>query len=222
MKYRTILFDLDGTLLDTTPLIVASFLHTFAEYGSLPYGEKEVLEALGEPLLEQMKRFGGEERAEAMVKTYRRHNVAHHDDYVQAFPGVNHVLERLHREGFTLGVVSNKQRVTVEMGLRLCGLEPLMATVVCQGEAERDKPAPDPLRLAMNRVGADAADTLMVGDSRFDLLAAHNAGTASAGVAWSAHGAESLLAYKPDYLLHSMEDLYGIIGLTVVDGEERR
>lgn len=220
MKYHTILFDLDGTLLDTTELIVTSFLHTLAEHGPLPYGEKEVLEALGEPLYEQMKRFGGEERAKAMVQTYRRHNVAHHDDYVKAFPGVNQVLERLRQEGCTLGVVSNKHRITVEMGLRLCGLDKWMATVVCQGEANRDKPSPDPILLAMDRVGAEPATTLMVGDSRYDLLAARDAGIASAGVAWSAHGAKSLLAYDPDYLLDSMEDLYEIVGFGV-DGEDR-
>ncbi|MDR6225618.1 pyrophosphatase PpaX [Desmospora profundinema] len=221
MKYPVILFDLDGTLLDTTSLILASFRHTLDEHGPFPYGDKEVLASLGEPLHDQMRRFGGEERVETMVQTYREHNVAHHDDYVKAFPGVNTVLETLHREGFLLGVVSNKQRMTVEMGLNLCGLASMMATVVCQGEADRDKPAPDPIRLALSRIGADPASALMVGDSRYDLLAAKKAGTASAGVAWSAHGAESLKAYEPDYLLDRMEDLYDIVGLAGVDGSGR-
>lgn len=213
MKYQTVLFDLDGTLLDTTSLIIASFMHTLEKYCPNQYGEKDVLACMGEPLRDQMKRFGGDEQADAMVSTYREHNIAHHDDYVKAFPGVTQTLDRLFREGIKMGVVSNKQRVTVEMGLELCSLQKYMSTVVCFGDAPKPKPDPGLIQLAMGELQADATSTLMVGDSRFDLLAAKAAGVSAAGVAWSHQGAEGLRPYHPDYMLHQMEDLYNIVGL---------
>ncbi|PTX59644.1 pyrophosphatase PpaX [Melghirimyces profundicolus] len=221
MSYRTVLFDLDGTLLHTTPLIVASFLHTLEQHCPGRYGKEEVLACLGEPLRDQMVRFGGEEEADEMVRTYREHNVAHHDRYVKAFPGVREVVDTLHHVGIQMGVVSNKQRLTVEMGLKLCGLKPWFQTVICFGDTDKPKPDASPIRLALDRLGARAETTLMVGDSKYDLLAARNAGVASAGVAWSAHGKQALLAHEPDHMLESMEDLYEVMELHEVPGGGR-
>ncbi|OYD08130.1 pyrophosphatase PpaX [Paludifilum halophilum] len=211
--YKTVLFDLDGTLLDTTPLIMASFRHTLDRHCPGQYGDKEILACLGEPLLEQMKKLGGEEEAEAMVKTYREHNIAHHDDYVEAFPGVAETLDRMYQAGICMGVVSNKQRRTVEMGLALCDLEKYMSVVVCNGDTPRPKPDPSPIRKAVEGIGANPSSTLMVGDTRYDLQAAKRAGVAAAGVAWSHGGAEALKAYQPDVLLERMTDLLPIVGI---------
>src|SRR5690606_41289722 len=137
------------------------------------------------------------EQWEAMVQTYREHNLACHDDWVKLFPGVSEVVEKLHRAGVALGVVSNKQRISVEKGLSLFGLDRWMQTVVCYGEAGRPKPHPDPILRAMEEIGADSARTLMVGDSRFDLLAARRAGVDAAAGAWSWHGREELGARNP-------------------------
>ncbi|MFD1397444.1 pyrophosphatase PpaX [Kroppenstedtia eburnea] len=223
MRFHTILFDLDGTLLNTTPLILSSFLHTVNRHcPEKKIGEQEVIACLGEPLRDQMVRFGGEERAEAMVQTYREHNVAHHDELVEAFPGVPEVLADLWRRGLRMAVVSNKQRQTVEMGLKLCRLEEFFSEVICFGDAEKPKPDGAPIRLAMDRLDGKPATTLMVGDSKYDLLAARDADVPGAGVAWTAHGRESLLAYQPEYMLESMEDLYEIIGLQPVEGDRER
>lgn len=223
MKFHTVLFDLDGTLLNTTPLILSSFLHTLrCHCPEKEIGEPEVMACLGEPLWDQMVRFGGEERAEAMVQTYREHNVAHHDDLVEAFPGVPEVLVELQKQGLDMAVVSNKQRQTVEMGLRLCQLEEFFAEVICFGEAKKAKPDGAPIRLAMDRLQAKPATTLMVGDSKYDLLAAQDADVSGAGVAWTVHGRESLLAYQPEFMLESMEDLYEIIGLPPMESDGKR
>ncbi|SFS32736.1 pyrophosphatase PpaX [Marininema halotolerans] len=213
LGYDAVLFDLDGTLLNTTPLILSSFRHTLDHYCPGEYGEDEILACLGEPLLEQMARFGGEEQAEEMVATYRQHNIAHHDEMVLAFPGVLDTLRLLHQKGIRLGVVTNKYRRTVEMGLSLCGLTPFMEVVVCLGEAEEAKPHPAPIQLALKHLGVAPERALMVGDSRFDLLAAQRAGTVSVGVAWTHHGKESLLPYHPDHLIDTMAELLPILGI---------
>lgn len=210
MRYGTVLFDLDGTLIDTNDLILASYEYTLGKHCPGKFSREEILACLGEPLYDTMRRLDPH-KWEEMVKTYREHNLACHDEWVKLFPGVSEVLEKLHRAGITLGVVSNKQRITVEKGLSLFGLDKWMKTVVCYGEAKRPKPHPDPVLRAMKAVGADPARTLMVGDSRFDLLAARRAGADAAAVSWSWHGKEELLSLSPDHVLEEMGDLLRIL-----------
>ncbi|MFS8612526.1 MAG: pyrophosphatase PpaX [Planifilum fulgidum] len=217
MRYETVLFDLDGTLIDTNDLILASYEYTLSRHCPGKFSREEILSCLGEPLHDTMRRLDPE-KWEAMVQTYREHNLACHDDWVKLFPGVPEVLEKLHRAGVALGVVSNKQRITVEKGLSLFGLDQWMKTVVCYGEAGRPKPHPDPILRAMEAVGADPDRTLMVGDSRFDLLAARRAGVDAAAVAWSWHGRDELLSLSPEYVLEKMEDLVNIVEIGAESG----
>ena len=212
MRYGAVLFDLDGTLIDTNDLILASYEHTLNKHCPGKYSREEIVACLGEPLYDTMRRLDPEQW-EAMVQTYREHNLACHDDWVKLFPGVSEVVEKLHRAGVALGVVSNKQRISVEKGLSLFGLDRWMQTVVCYGEAGRPKPHPDPILRAMEGIGADSARTLMVGDSRFDLLAARRAGVDAAAVAWSWHGREELEALNPAHVLEEMGDLLRIVGI---------
>nr|WP_220185981.1 pyrophosphatase PpaX [Paenactinomyces guangxiensis] len=200
---------MDGTLINTNDLILASFMHTLNAHCPGKYTEADVLACMGEPLLDQMERFDPAQ-AEQMVQTYHTHNVAHHDDYVKEFPHVREVLGRLQEAGVKMGVVSNKRRKVVEMGLKLFGLDRFMQVVICYGEAEKAKPEPDMILLALEKLGAMPEQTLMVGDSRYDLLAARRARVASAAVAWSLH-ADELGQYDPDYFLNDMRDLLDVL-----------
>jgi pyrophosphatase PpaX len=211
VKFPCVLFDLDGTLINTNDLILASFMHTLNTHCPGKYTEADVLACMGEPLVDQMRRFDPE-RADEMVKTYHTHNEAHHDEFVTEFPYVREVLQQMHTAGVKMGVVSNKRRKVVEMGLKLFGLDRFMQTVICIGDAEKAKPEPDMIFLAMDRLGVPRDQTLMVGDSRYDLLAAQRAGVASAAVAWSLH-AEELKEYDPNYFLKDMRDLLEVQGI---------
>jgi pyrophosphatase PpaX len=212
MKHQVVLFDLDGTLINTNELILASFMHTLNKHCPGKYTEEDVLAIMGEPLLDQMRRFDPDQ-AEEMVKTYHAYNVEKHDEYVKEFPHVREVLKRLHQVGVVMGVVSNKRRSVVEMGLKLIGLDPYMQTVVCFGEGLKGKPEPDMIHYALKKLHAIPDQALMVGDSRYDLLAAKRAGVASAAVAWSLH-AEELKEYEPDYYLEDMRDLLRILEIS--------
>lgn len=209
MKYPYVLFDLDGTLINTNELILASFMHTLEIHCPGKYTEQDVIACMGESLIEQMKRFDAAQ-ADEMVQTYHQYNEENHDHYVKEFPHVKEVLEQMHQAGVQLGVVSNKRRKVVEMGLQLFGLDHYMRVVVCIGEAEKAKPEPDLILRAMDQLGAPAAQTLMVGDSRYDIIAGQRANVATAGVAWSLH-ADELKAYEPDYFLQDMRDLHKIV-----------
>jgi pyrophosphatase PpaX len=211
LRYSTILFDLDGTLLDTNELILASFEHTFDIHCPNKYTRKDVMPIMGEPLIDQMH-FFDPNQADEMVKTYRLFNETEHDRLVEEFPHVLTCLEKLHQNGMVMGVISNKRRAAVEQGLHRFGMDKWMKIIICAHEAPRNKPHPDMLVLAMEKLQAIPSETLMVGDSRFDIIAAQRANIDSAGVAWSLHG-EDVKKHRPTYWIEDMRDLLKIVGI---------
>lgn len=208
MSIRTILFDLDGTLIDTNELIIASFNHTFNHY-QLSYTRDEISEFNGPPLRDTFFNINPE-RAEEMIATYRKHNLAEHDNYVKAFPGVIETLEVLRSQHIKLGVVTTKMSKSVTMGLTLTGLDQYFETVITYDDVTNPKPHPEPVIKAMEELDADAATTLMVGDNYHDIEAGKNAGVSTAGVAWAFKGQERLQEYNPTYMLEDMHDLLEI------------
>ncbi|WP_027416309.1 pyrophosphatase PpaX [Aneurinibacillus terranovensis] len=210
LTYKHVLFDLDGTLIDTNNLILTSFLFTLDKYFPGKYSRDDLIPHMGKPLYDQMQLFD-RERAEELVQVYREHNEQVHDELVREFPNVVETLTELANMGVRMGVVTTKQRKTAQMGLRLFGLDKFMETVVCFQDTEEHKPHPAPVLKAMASMGADPASTLMIGDSQYDIEAAHNAGIDSAGVAWSLKGADFLSTFKPTYLIHDMKELLHIV-----------
>jgi pyrophosphatase PpaX len=211
MRYSTVLFDLDGTLINTNELILASFEHTFDIHCPNKFTREDVMPIMGEPLTDQMH-FFDPTQADEMVKTYRLFNEMEHDRFVEEFPHVLFCLEKLYKNGITMGVTSNKRRVAVEQGLRRFDMEKWMKTIICEGEAKRNKPHPDMLILAMEQLHVSAEETLFVGDSRYDILAAERAGIDSVGVAWSLH-VEDVKNHQPTYWIEEMRELLEIVGV---------
>ncbi|MBM7551385.1 pyrophosphatase PpaX [Thalassobacillus pellis] len=211
MNVNTILFDLDGTLIDTNELIIESFMHTTKEYGRRPYSRNEILTFIGPPLRDSMEKIDPE-KVEELVNVYREHNISHHDDFVEAYPGVVETIQALREKGYRLGIVTTKMRQTVNMGLELTGLNGMFEVVVTLDDVVNAKPHPEPIEQAMAALNAEAAETLMVGDNTHDILAGKNAGTKTAGVAWTIKGREILDELNPDYMLLEMQDLLDILG----------
>ncbi|RWZ54994.1 pyrophosphatase PpaX [Halobacillus fulvus] len=211
MSIRTILFDLDGTLIDTNELIIASFSHTIEQYGDRPYEREEILSFIGPPLVESLRKINPD-HVEEMIETYRKHNVEHHQDYVRAYDGVVDTVKRLKEEGYQLGIVTTKMRDTVHMGLELTDLDGLFETIVTLDDVDHAKPHPEPIAKALNHLDAKASQSLMVGDNTHDIEAGKNAGTKTAGVAWTVKGRKVLDDLNPDFMLENMSDLIEITG----------
>lgn len=211
MRYKTILFDLDGTLLDTNELIISSFMHTLTSF--LPertISRDEIIQSMGGTLYDILATYAPD-RVEEMVQVYREYNIRQHDEMVVAFPYVVEVIKELHHKGVKMGVVTTKQRSTVEMGLKLCDLSPYMQAVVTIQDIENPKPHPEPVLKAMALLGAIPESTLMVGDSSVDIEAAQRAGIDSAGVVWSLKGEEYLRAYSPTHMLQDMREILALV-----------
>ena len=209
---NTVLFDLDGTIIDTNELIISSFVHVLEEYKLQPLTREQIIPHMGTTLEHQLQTFCGSQEVGQYMKAYRAYNDKHHDDMVQPFPQVMDVVDTLYQQGITLGVVTTKNRPGTIRVLELYGLKKYMSSIVTVADVEHPKPHPEPVLKALQELGAAPEHTLMVGDSPADLQAAHAAGVRSAAVAWSLKGEETLKKYNPDYILKSMTDLYSIVG----------
>lgn len=208
---KTVLFDLDGTILDTNELIIASFLHALEGQTPEPVTREHIVPNMGRPLVEQMAFFSGRTEVADLVDVYRKFNVSKHDELVREFPHVRETMEALHRQGIRMGVVTSKIRLTTLMGLKLFRLDGLVDTIVTVEDVKEPKPNPEGVLKALDELGGTPDTALMVGDSQYDILAAQRAGAKAAGVAWSLKGEEFLRGYKPDYMLCDMRDLLRIV-----------
>lgn len=210
MTIKTILFDLDGTLIDTNALIIQSFTHTFEKHTGRTYTEEEILPFIGPPLIDTLRNVDLEQ-ADAMMITYREHNIKLHNTLVKPYPTVVETIKALHEAGYTLGIVTTKITETAKLGLEITGLLPYFEVIIGLTEVTHAKPHPEPVLKALDALGKTPFDALMVGDNYHDIEAGQNAGTKTAGVSWSIKGKETLLSYKPDYMLEEMSDLLTIL-----------
>lgn len=208
---KTVLFDLDGTILDSNELINASFEHTFKQY-NYSFTREEIIGFNGPPLVETFNTIDPD-RAELMIDTYREHNHAIHDKYVKLFPNVIETIETLKDNQINIGIVTAKMRAGVDIGLKLTGLDRYFETIVTVDDVVHPKPHPESVIRAMKELKGEPSTTLMVGDNYHDIQAGQNAGVMTAGVAWSLKGKDFLASYEPTYILDDMKDLLKIVGV---------
>lgn len=213
-KITTLLFDLDGTLIDTNNLIIQSFLHTLGQYYPERYKREDVLPFIGPTLKETFESIDNS-RTEEMIQVYRTFNMSNHDTLVKEFEGVHETIAILREKGYKLGVVTTKKLDVVQKGLELTGLDTFFEVVVALDHVSKAKPDPEPILLALEKLGSTADEAIMVGDNFHDILGGKNAGTKTAGVAWSIKGRAYLEEYNPDYILENMRDLLEIVGASM-------
>lgn len=211
---KTWLFDLDGTLINTNDLIIASFHHTLEQYYPGKYTARDFISFIGEPLEDSFHKVDAE-RVEEMIDVYRRHNMDQHDELVKEYPHVYETIETLFNQGYSLGVVTTKRRETVNMGLKLTGLDRFFDVIVTIDDVTEPKPHPEPIFQALEKLGSSVAEAAMVGDSPHDIQAGKNAGVKSVAVSWSVKGREAMKAQKPDFLIDDMSEILAIAKDTV-------
>jgi pyrophosphatase PpaX len=210
---KTMLFDLDGTILDTNELIIRSFIESLQGVVPEGFGREHIIPSMGQPLADQMRQFSGLEEVSHLVAAYREVNLRLHDELVKPFDYVNEVLEALHSKGIQIGVVTTKMRLTTERGLKYVGIYDYVDAIVTIDDVENPKPHPEPVSKAVGLLGADPATTIMVGDSTVDMKSAVAAGTIAVGVAWSLKGEQILKEAGAHHVINDMRDLYSFVGM---------
>lgn len=209
-QYKAVLFDLDGTLIDTNELIIQSFHQVLNERFPGKYSRESILPFLGPTLRETFSAIDSV-NVEAMMEEYIAWNLANHDDMVEAFPGVVETIKQLSASGVKLAIVSTKRNEMVMRALHLMGITEYFETVIGLDDVTHAKPDPEPVLLALSRLGISPEDALMVGDNFHDIIAARAAGADSVAVAWSIKGLDYLLAFEPVYSIHHISEILGIV-----------
>ncbi|MFC3210404.1 pyrophosphatase PpaX [Planomicrobium okeanokoites] len=206
----TLLFDFDGTLLNTNELIIHTFSTVLEKHFPNSYEREDILQFIG-PSLKQTFETIAPLRTEELIKEYRELNLALHDEMVSVYDGVEETLYLLKNRGLKMAIVSTKKRDTILHGLRLMGVSKLFDTVISLDDVENPKPHPEPILKALKELSSSAAESLMIGDNSHDIEGGKNAGVRTAGVAWSAKGEDFLATFKPDYMLQHISDLLELV-----------
>ena len=209
---RTVLFDLDGTLIDSLRLILDSYHHTLAQHGLPARTDADWLKGVGTPLTVQLAEWRDQSGTiEAMIATYREYNLKHHDRMVTVYPGVLDAVRAIRASGRQTGLVTSKNRHGALRGLTLVGLQLLMDVLVCADEVANPKPHPEPVQKAVTLLNADPASTLYVGDSVHDMHAGRAAGVLTAAALWGPFQRAQLQESSPDFWLEKPEELVELV-----------
>ena len=204
----TVLFDLDGTLIDTVELILESYRHTVREHGLNPASEQSWRDNLGIPLRVQFRQFTDDpEELQAMVSTYIEHNLEHHDALVSEYPGVRETVEALHGAGYRLGVVTSKMHGGLERGLESGGYQGFFEVLIGADDVEHPKPHAEPVLKALERLEVMPESAVFVGDSPHDMASGRAAGVQTGAALWGPFGRDALELQAPDHWFEEPADI---------------
>lgn len=205
---EAVLFDLDGTLLDSIELIVASFEHTMVAEGLPHRSRAEILAELGRPLLDTFPEWSGDpSRTDQLIDTYRAWNLTHHDELARPYEGIPAAVEGLAAQGLRMGVVTSKLSGSARRGLEVCGIAAHMEVLVACDHVEQHKPHPAPVLAGAAQLGVPPERCVYVGDAPVDILAGRAAGARTAGATWGVEDDQPLRETRPDWWLTRTEQL---------------
>lgn len=206
-----VLFDLDGTLVDSIELILASFRHATAEVLGEPLSDDDVLVDVGIPLAQQMNRISPH-HAQDLLTTYRTFNAANHDAMIKEYPGTLDTLRWLDSNGYAIGVVTSKMHQMASRGLEIFGLGEFVGVLVGADDVEIHKPDPHPLHVAAEILGTTLDKCIYVGDSPHDMAAASRGGAVAIAALWGPFDPKVVVSAGADYALESITGLPALLG----------
>ena len=206
MRFPVVLFDLDGTLVDSGAIILGSFHHATETVLQRRFSDEQILAQVGGSNLAEQMQLLAPDRVDELVRVYRDHNDPQYSD-LGCFEGMVDVLGTLKREGRRLGVVSAKRKATVQRVFDGAGVGVYFDVVVGSDDTKRHKPHPEPVLKALELLGARPEDAAYVGDSPFDVAAARAAHVHAVAVGWGGiHRVEDA-----DAFVEAPEDLLGVL-----------
>jgi pyrophosphatase PpaX len=204
----TVLFDLDGTLIDTIELILSSARYAFGKLGREYPSDAEWTAGIGIPLFTMFGRYAHDPSDQAaFIAAYREYQLLHHDRLTRAYTDAATTIATLHERGHEIGIVTSKSEALALRGLSHVGLARFMDTIVgCDG-SPRHKPDPEPVRIALHRLACSPEDAMFVGDSVHDIIAGNGAGVTTVAATWGAFKRADLEPGQPNFYLESISEL---------------
>ena len=212
LRRPTILFDLDGTLIDSIELILNSARYAFEKLDRESPPESEWMAGIGIPLFTMFGRYARDASDQAaLIGAYREYQLANHDRLIRCYDDVVNTIAKLSARGHELGIVTSKSEALAMRGLAHVGLARFMDTIVGCDSSTRHKPDPEPVRIALHRLDCAPDDAVFVGDSVHDILAGNAAGVTTLAATWGAFKRADLEPGKPDSYLDSITELVAFV-----------
>jgi pyrophosphatase PpaX len=213
MGINTILFDFDGTVMNTNQVIINSWQHTFRTLTGKERPVEDIVATFGEILHDTVARFFPGVPLEEAVEVYRGYHRDNFGPMISVFPGVRELLETLKERGYTLAIVTSRLPSTTTEGLEKYGLSACFDLIVTCDDCKKFKPDPEPVLIALEKLGKKPEEALMVGDTLNDILCARRAGVKSVLVGWAIAVPEGSRVGPdaPDYCIEKAEDLLDIL-----------
>lgn len=208
---KAVLFDLDGTLLDTNELIYKSFEKTFKDKLNIILSKEEILSFFGIPLIDPFKPYAESYNIDELVKYYRDYNENIHDTMCFAFDGVKELLTILKEKDIKVGIVTSKRRELAVRGMKVAGIYDFMDVIITPESTTLHKPNPDPVLRACSDLGIEPKEAIMVGDSSYDIICGKSAGSKTCAVSYTFIGIDKLKESGPDYFIDKPLDILNLM-----------
>lgn len=207
-----VLFDLDGTLIDSIGLLLASVRHAFEGFNGRAPTEQEWVAGIGTPLGKQLQAFcESDEQLDVVTHRYRTFQRASHDRLTTPFPGTLEVLGSLAAAGHPMGIVTSKSNEMMDRALDLTGIGSYMTSTIGCDSCSLHKPDPFPVRMALRELGYDSSEAVFVGDSPHDINSGNSAGVVSIAALWGPFTRDQLQIANPDHYLADISELPSLI-----------
>lgn len=211
MSVKAVMFDFDGTLANTNPLIIKCFQHTYRVLKNEYISPEDIEKYFGEPLGTSMAwRFGENKREEAM-DIYRSFHAGRFDKLIEPFPGMDGAVKDLKKAGFLTALVTSRLKETTITGVEGFGLLEWFDCITTVDKLTKHKPDPEAILVTLEDLGVGPEEAVMIGDSKYDILCAKNAGCRSILVDWSVTGPEERAELSPDFVAKDAKHLLEII-----------
>jgi pyrophosphatase PpaX len=201
---KAVLFDFDGTLINTNELIFSSYKVAFKTVLNREIEMEEMLNLYGRPLHASLMEYG--EACERLCQVYREFNLENHDKLAKPFDGALTGVKKIREKGYLTGIVTSKRLPMVERGLSLLGMNNIFDLIVTPDDTEKSKPDPEPIIFGCKKLNVDVQNTIYVGDSIFDVKAAKNANTKVAVVKYTLTPHKQILSLNPDFFVDTIEE----------------
>lgn len=207
-----VLFDLDGTLIDSIELILNSARYAFDKLEREWISDDVWLAGIGTPLVAMFSRHARDAGdVDRFIAAYREYQLEHHDRLVRCYAEVAETVDELRRRGHTLAIVTSKTEALASRGLTHVGIRDRFETIVGCDASSRHKPDPEPVLLALNRLGVAVTEAVFVGDSVHDMEAGNAAGVTTIAALWGPFTREQLAPSKPSHYLERVSELPNLV-----------
>lgn len=212
MHTPALLFDLDGTVVDSIELIIQAAEHAYDGRDGPRPTRPEWMALIGTPLAPMLRRWAVDEAdVKFLWDRYRAFQLEHHDRLVSPYPGAVDLIRRLHARGHAMAIVSSKLELGIRRSLDFIGVTDCFGALIGIEATEKHKPEPEPVLLALERLGVRAADAWFIGDSPYDVLAGHAAGVRTIGVLTGPYDRAAMEQARPTHVVHALTEIEPLI-----------